>query len=73
MKVTIESTSRKIDASGVPCRVWEGETERGVKIICLIARVAVKDDQDVSQFEAELQETRAPSADALSFPLRMIL
>lgn len=73
MKITIESTTKIVKANGVDCRVWEGETERGVKVICLIPRIAVKEDQDTSQFEAELQEMRAPSIDAAVYPLRMIL
>ena len=73
MKVTIESTTKIVTANGVECRVWEGVTASGVKIQCLIARVAVANGQDVSQFEAELKETRAPSAEVQAFPLRMIL
>lgn len=71
--MTIESTSRMVEANGVMCRVWEGKTERGVEVVVLVPRVAVKEGQDVSQFEAELQETKAPSRDAEVFPLRMIL
>lgn len=72
MKMTIESTTTIVNANGMDCRVWEGETERGVKVQVLIPRVAVKNGQDTSQFEAELKEHRAPSAD-LAFPMRMIL
>lgn len=73
MKITIESTARIVNASGIDCRVWEGVTERGIKVQCLIPRIAALKDQDLSQFEAELQEKKAPSADAEAFPLRMIL
>ena len=79
MKVTIESTTRIItiraSATGedILCRVWEGVTERGVKIHCLIPRIAALKDQDLSQFEAELKEQRPPSAEAQAFPMRMIL
>ncbi len=73
MKMTIESTSKIVAANGIDCRVWEGTTERGVKVICLIPRIAVQEGQDVSQFETELQQHRAPHAEAEAFPLRMIL
>jgi hypothetical protein len=73
MKMTIESTTKIVKANGIDCRVWEGETERGVKVQVLIPRVAVKNGQDVSQFEAELQEHAAPSVDTQVFPMRMIL
>lgn len=32
MKITIESTTQIVEANGVKCRVWEGVTERGVKV-----------------------------------------
>lgn len=73
MKVTIESTTMMVEADGVQCRIWEGETERGVKVQCLIARVAALEGEDLSQFEAELEQMRAPSPDVRAFPLRMIL
>jgi hypothetical protein len=73
VKMTIESTTKVVSANGIDCRVWEGVTERGVKVECLIPRIAVRNGQDTAQFEAELEECRAPSADASAFPLRMIL
>ena len=73
MKITIENTTRIVNANGVDCRVWEGVSERGVKVQCLIPRISALAGQDLSQFEAELKETRPPSVDAQAFPLRMIL
>lgn len=76
MKITIESTSRIVEANGVTCRVWEGKTERGVPVIALIPRVTAKADQDCSQFEKELHEVPpvVPSDDAIAaFPLRMLI
>jgi hypothetical protein len=72
VKVTIESTTKIVSADGIQCRVWEGKTERGVEITCLIPRIAVKNG-DTEQFEVELQETRSPSADIEAWPMRMIL
>jgi hypothetical protein len=73
MKITIESTTRIVNANGIDCRVWEGVSERGVKVQCLIPRIAALKGQDLSQFEVELHEMRPPSADVQAFPLRMIL
>ena len=73
MKMTIESTTKVVLADGVACRVWEGVTEHGVKVQALIPRVAALADQDLSQFEAELQEQKPPSPDVQAFPLSMIL
>jgi hypothetical protein len=74
MKVTIESIiSIEKDGGIIPARVWEGETDSGIKVICLMTRIAAKADQDLSQFERELQEQKPPSLDGLFWPSRMIL
>lgn len=77
MEVNLESTSKIVtivkDGAEIPARVWEGVTAKGVKVQALITRIAAQQDQDLSQFEAELSETRAPSAEVQAFPLRMIL
>jgi hypothetical protein len=73
MRIQIESTTEIVTVNGVEARMWEGATESGVPVIVWIPRIAVRDDQDTRQFEAELQECRVPSAEVESFPLRMIL
>ena len=80
MKITIESTSRVVtvqqggDGTPVNCRVWEGQTDSGIPVFCLIPRIAAKADQDLSQFERELKECAVPSVEAFAvWPLRMIL
>lgn len=74
MKITIESTSKIVQVNGVPCRIWEGETERGIKMHAFITRVAVHNSLDASQFDAELAEQKAPSAEVSGvYPLRMVL
>lgn len=77
MKVELESTSKVVElqtAGGIiPARIWEGETASGIKVHCYITRVAVGEDQDCSQFDAELRECRTPSAAVQAIPLRLIL
>ncbi len=79
MKATIESTSKIVhlsgpDFNGVPARVWEGETETGIKVHFYVTRVAVdKTETNVGQFEKELSEQQAPSPEVAVLPLRMIL
>jgi hypothetical protein len=82
VKITIESTTKIVKIVGssraglvdaIECRVWEGVTEHGIKVQCLIPRIAAANGQDISQFVAELQEQRAPSAEVSAFPARMIL
>lgn len=73
MTITIHNTTKVVVMNGVPCRVWEGETESGIPLHCFIARVAVHNSLDQSQFEHELQETRTPSAEVQAYPMRLVL
>lgn len=79
MKITIENTSRIVEVrtpggGSIEARVWEGTTESGIPVHCLIAEIAVHKDYDRSQFERELRETRPPSSAAVQvFPLRLVL
>ena len=74
MKAQIESTIRIVDVNGTEMRLWQGTTEAGVDCYFLIARVAVAEGQDQTQFERELLEQAAPRPQAVQcFPLRMIL
>jgi hypothetical protein len=70
MKVTLESTSQIVQFDGAEARVWEGETDSGIKVTAFVTRVAVDKDDDTEQFERELKEQRAPT---VYWPLRMVL
>lgn len=77
MKITIESTTKvvhlRLESGTCPARIWEGKSEAGIPVICFVTRIAVKNGQDTSQFEKELAEQKPPSAEADSFPLRLIV
>jgi len=74
MKITIESTTKVVELNGVPARIWEGQTESGIKVHCYITRVAIdKEEKRNKQFKKELQECRVPSAEIQAIPLRLIL
>jgi len=82
MKVTIESTDKIVnlrfpgDTDGMQCRVWEGETECGVKIHCFIPWVWVAEGQHADvyrQFEKELAEKRPASREVEAIPFRMLI
>lgn len=83
MKITIESTTKIVEVANdspgtgklafIQCRVWEGVTESGIRVQCLIPRIAAEEGQDLSKFEQELKQCRTPSVDVQMFPLRMIL
>jgi hypothetical protein len=77
LKITIESTTRKAmihkGIEQIEARVWEGETESGVKVVCLIPSIACPEHADRKEFDAELAAHEPPTALSDAFPLRMIL
>jgi len=74
MKVRLESTTKIVELNGVPARVWEGETETGIKVHAFITRIAALITEDLSQFERDLKKCRAPSnGDVRAYPLRLML
>jgi len=74
MKIIIELTSKFVTLNGVPARIWEGETESGIKLHCYITRIAIdKDETRIEEFEKELQQQRPPSKEIEAIPLRMII
>lgn len=74
MKITVESTTKITHLNGVPARIWEGQTESGIKVHCYITRVAIdKNEPRIEEFQKELQEQKAPSAEVEAIRLRMII
>jgi len=79
MKITIQSTSEIVQirtaefADSIACRLWEGKTESGIKVQCLIPRIAALQTENLEEFERELQKMQAPSEGIRAFPLRMII
>lgn len=73
MIITIQSTEKIVTVDGVSARIWEGKTAGGIAVIAFITRIAVSEQEDPTEFERELQQHAAPSAEAQAFPLRLIL
>ncbi len=73
MKATLEPTSLIVRLNGVPCRVWQGHTEKGIPISAHIALVSVDRDADASELDAALREVAAPRPELLVLPGRMVL
>ena len=74
MKLIIESTSKTVELNGVPARIWEGQTESGIKVHCCITQVAIDiNEVRTEEFEKELVECRAPSVEIQAIPARLIL
>lgn len=73
MQATLSSTEKIVHINGVPARVWEGVTERGIRMHAFITRVAVDKMSDASEFERDLKEHAAPSAEVQAIPLRFVI
>jgi hypothetical protein len=63
MKVTLEHTTMIVKLSGIDCRIWEGTTEKGVKVHAFIPRISIRNGDDASEFEADLKNQKPPSID----------
>lgn len=70
MKLEIKATEKLTQINGVPVRLWEGKTESGIPCKVFVHRVAVHNDHDSTQFEAELKEQMPPG---VRIELRQIL
>lgn len=69
MKLTIESTPMITEVDGAQVRVWRGTSETGAQCYVFVKRIAVREDQDQSQFERELLELQPVQV----VPLRLVL
>ena len=59
MELLITATDQLTHVDGVPCRVWEGHTEEGVRCLVFVHRIAVPESEDSAAFDRELQ-TQVP-------------
>lgn len=73
MKITIESTEKVVTLNGIPARIWEGATEKGVPVVVFVTRIGVPLDGDQTDFQRELQECRPLSPEMKYFPVRLSL
>jgi hypothetical protein len=73
MQVTLKSTDKIVHVNGVPTRVWEGFTAKGVPMHAFIVRVACKLDADATEFEADLKKCDPPSPEIQAIPLSLVL
>jgi hypothetical protein len=61
MKIAIESTGELTTMDGVLVRHWTGVTERGVRCHVFVRSVAVSDQADSAEFDAELARANEPT------------
>jgi len=73
MKITITSTTKLTTIEGVPCRIWEGVTERGVPCHVFVHRLAVRNEGVLcEEFDRELKETYPPAAEIIPLPFFLL-
>lgn len=72
MRITVDSTTRIVIANGIECRIWQGESQRGIRVQLMVPRIAADAGQDQSEFEAELIENIPPRG-IQAFPFRMLI
>lgn len=80
MKIIISPTSKIVTLkpsaleTGVPARIWEGQTESGINVTCFISRIACDiNEPRTEEFYAELQEVDPPSPAIEAISMRLIL
>lgn len=76
MKISLESTSKIVSLNGQNCRVWEGETETGIKCHAYIKLIVHNQNEESlvgEQFARELQEVKDPSPEISMIPERFII
>ena len=74
MNVTLTSTTKIVSLNGHMHRVWEGETESGIKCHAFIARVAIDiDEPRAIEFQQELVECKPPSIEIEAIPFKLII
>lgn len=74
MKIILQNTERIVDVNGIKSRLWEGVTEKGILIHCLIIRIAVNSESNHTEFEKELLSCSPPSAAGqAAFPVHLVV
>jgi hypothetical protein len=60
MRITMTSTPNIALVEGRRCRVWEGVTDRAVRVQVYVAIIRVDARDDTAGFEAELPSSPSP-------------
>lgn len=62
MKIEVSSTTQLVNVNGIESRIWEGYTDSGIKIYCIVPKIFIsKDESRKTEFEDELQDHGMPS------------
>lgn len=74
MKLTIEPTKSIETIEGVPCRRWEGVTDKGTPVHVWVRMLSPQthDQEAIAVFDAELKALPKMSRQLVSFDYRMV-
>lgn len=74
MVVLLKSTTKQVTLNGTPARIWEGETESGIRCHAYVTLIAIdKDEPRSEEFDRELQRHESPSAELEAIPFWLLL
>lgn len=60
MTLELHPTKHIVKLNGVHVRVWEGKSSNGTPCFVFVARIAVQEAADTSEFDNYLSRTEAP-------------
>lgn len=73
MEIQLHNTTKVVFLNEVPARVREGVTANGIPVFAFITRIGVDENENLAEFEAELEATLAPSPAIDAIPLRLLI
>lgn len=75
MKITLESTDQMATINGVPVRLWQGKSDQGIGVVCLITRVVplAHEEADLAAFNRDLLECAPPVPLAQALAMDLVL
>jgi hypothetical protein len=75
MKLILEPTDIIQSVEGQPCRLWKGESDKGVPVHAFIRAVSPQthDPEANAEFARELQELPKARREAVTFDLRFFV
>ena len=73
MIITIESTTKTVELNNsLTARIWEGETDSGISVRCMIVFISPESDEArATEFGLELADHRDPSEESKALPPRL--
>jgi hypothetical protein len=72
MKATMQSTNKLVIVNGLNLRVWEGVTDKGVRFVALVNRLAAATPSEQSALVTATMEKHKDSDPAMAVALKTL-